>query len=141
MKAKNLHVGYFRFRSWVPALAWAGVIFILSSIPGDVYPAEPVVNADKLVHAGVYLILGILCVRGFVLGSALAGSVRHVLGAGLATIYGVSDELHQLFVRNRSCDVWDAVADLIGASLGAVAVLYVPNLLREFAPSSNKPER
>ena len=37
----------------------------------------------------------------------------------LATTYGILDEYHQSFVPGRTVDVWDAVADAIGAFLGA----------------------
>jgi VanZ family protein len=38
----------------------------------------------------------------------------------LATLYGVTDELHQLFTPRRSCDFYDVVADAVGGLLGAV---------------------
>jgi VanZ family protein len=37
----------------------------------------------------------------------------------VSTLYGVSDELHQLFVPGRNCDWHDVVADAAGSLLGA----------------------
>ena len=34
-----------------------------------------------------------------------------------ATLYGVTDEIHQLFVPMRSCDIFDVMADATGATL------------------------
>ena len=36
----------------------------------------------------------------------------------LATLYGVSDEFHQLFVPGRSADRYDVLADCVGATIG-----------------------
>lgn len=42
----------------------------------------------------------------------------------LASLYGVSDEVHQLFVPGRMCDPADWVTDTLGAALGACLSCY-----------------
>jgi len=37
--------------------------------------------------------------------------------------YGAVDELHQYFVPGRNCNVWDWLADTLGAFLGAAAIM------------------
>jgi VanZ family protein len=108
-------------RAWGPALLWAAVIFGLSSIPGTHIPSVPVPNADKLVHAGVYVILGALCLRGIRRTSSLTGARAVLVAAAISALYGVTDELHQLFTPNRSCDWHDAAADAAGGLAGALA--------------------
>ena len=50
-------------------------------------------------------------------------SWRAVLGAiAIASLYGLSDEYHQLFVPGRTFDVLDIVADVVGSVVGASAV-------------------
>ena len=44
-----------------------------------------------------------------------------LLGIGLASVYGASDEWRQRFVPNRSCDVWDWTADTAGAAIAITA--------------------
>jgi VanZ family protein len=39
--------------------------------------------------------------------------------ACIASLYGATDEIHQLFVEGRNCNAWDWVADTVGAILGA----------------------
>lgn len=107
--------------AWAPAVAWAGLLFLASSIPGDEVPQPSFVLADKLVHGAVYAVLGFLCARGIRLSVVRANTDAFVcvLGVGLATLYGVLDEVHQMFVPSRSPEFLDLVADLVGASLGA----------------------
>lgn len=89
------------------------LIFYLSSFQRAPLPDNV---SDKLAHMGAYAMLGVLVVRG------LAGRLRVRLTVRLAvwtvvvtTLYGVSDELHQMFVPGRSADVFDVMADAAGA--------------------------
>jgi VanZ family protein len=107
-------------RPWLPALGWATAVFVLSSIPGEALPRVPGWHSDKLVHGAVYLVLGAFCARGLRATTTLSPAALVSATTALATAYGVTDELHQLFTPRRSCDWRDIVADGIGAALGAV---------------------
>jgi VanZ family protein len=101
-------------RVWrfLPTVAWAGLIFFLSSrehLP-DVLPLP---GSDKLAHAFVYGVLAAWILFG---ASGPTGS-RAYAAAGVASLYGVTDELHQYFVPGRSTDVLDWLADTVGATL------------------------
>ncbi len=101
---------------------WAGVIFALSSIPGTRFPAIDLPQSDKLVHALLYGVLGALLRRALdrTRGrEAAAGNV--LLAILLATAYGISDEIHQLWTPHRSADWRDVAADTLGGTLGAVS--------------------
>jgi VanZ family protein len=111
-----------RLKPWFPALGWAAVIFVLSSFPGSAYPETHVANADKLVHAVVYGLLGALITRGFLRGTGLRLASAAALAISLATVYGMSDELHQRFVPGRNSDWHDVAADAVGALLGAALI-------------------
>ena len=39
-----------------------------------------------------------------------------------ATLYGISDEIHQHFVPTRSADIWDAAADMLGSIVGVFII-------------------
>ena len=105
---------------------WAGIIFGLSSLHGSVIPNVNVPSADKLVHIVIYGVLGALTSWALTNPAHPARSVpRLVLGAVLiATVYGLSDEVHQWFVPGRSADPLDLAADFVGSLLGS-AVLTV----------------
>jgi VanZ family protein len=101
-------------RRSLPALAWAGLIFGLSSLsklPGDIMLFDGI---DKLFHAGAYAVLALLVL--FALPLSTPRPRAAVLAVVLASFYGASDELHQYFVPGRSCDVFDWLADTGGAA-------------------------
>ena len=109
--------GWLHPLSLLLAIAWAGVIFFLSSQPGtDTPPLFP--HMDKLLHALAFGILGFL-----VLGGIKPGEHGHTrsqlwIAVFIAGAYGVLDEVHQRYVPGRMPDVFDVLADLVGAALG-----------------------
>ncbi len=102
-----------------PALAYAGVIFYLSSQPNPLpFLPRSVFAHDKLLHVIEYGGLGALLAWG--LSSLGTPPLRaFLLALAIASAYGASDEFHQYFVPNRECDVFDWMADTVGAALGA----------------------
>jgi len=106
-------------------MLWAAALFGLSSIPGTSIPTVGISFGDKIAHCIIYGVLGFLCYRALVLSTRLRGASAVVVAMLLAMAYGVSDELHQMFVPQRSSEVLDLMADVVGGGLGAsVARLY-----------------
>ena len=112
---------------WLPVLAYVAVIFALSAQP---YLQSPLhfLNGDKIMHAGEYLVLGLLLVR------ALRATLRvsrplfaAMITIGLVLVVGASDEFFQSFVPGRQSDVFDVLADLAG---GAIAQLVYVTFVR-----------
>lgn len=69
----------------------------------------------KLAHFTEYFVLGIL----------VANMLRYCdkkvyIGVIICAIYAISDEVHQLFVLGRSCQLLDMVIDTIGSSVGII---------------------
>jgi VanZ family protein len=91
-------------------------IFAASSVPGSQVPAAV---WDKLAHFLVYAALG-----AFFLLPLAQGRPSGVTGATMATavalsfLYGLTDEAHQMFTPGRSPDMYDVIADTIGATAG-----------------------
>jgi VanZ family protein len=109
------------FSAWGPAALWCVVIFTLSAIPGSALPELSVSGADKLVHAVVYGVLGALSWRGARRARPHHPTGRVVAVAALiAMLYGITDELHQAFVPNRTPDWRDGIADTVGGIAGAL---------------------
>lgn len=112
--------------SWMPLIAWCCLIYYLSSIPGNKLILPSFFGSDKLLHACVYSMVGVLFSlawnHSFV--PVKAYSITGFYGAVLfSALFGLSDEWHQLYVRGRSCSVWDFGADLVGGAVGAYLFL------------------
>lgn len=100
---------------WGPVVAWAGLIWFLSS--RSAVPALPlsIPHLDKVLHAVIFGALAWLLVRA--LG---AGRRRAALAVLLAVVWGATDEAHQSTVPGRLPSWGDMVADGVGAFLGAL---------------------
>lgn len=125
----------------LPPIAWAGVIFWLSSRTatqaGDALgPLAGVPLVSETFHFGEYLLLAGLMFRllaalpnrPVMYRSAMAGSgaqVRDLATANLAGLiafgYALSDEYHQTFVAGRTFAVEDLAVDLAGIVTGVAA--------------------
>jgi VanZ family protein len=105
---------------WGPVVLYCALIFALSSVSS--VPALPGGISDKVAHALLYSGLGFLVARGVSGGVARSPSFRvAAVAIGFATAYGLSDEIHQLFVPMRQFDLKDLSADAFGAALGTAA--------------------
>ena len=104
-------------RLWSPVAAWMAVIFAVSSIA---LPRSVAAIPDWSTHGGAYALLSLLCCRA--LGGGLGLPIRvkdALLAVVLCAAYGVTDEVHQLFVPGREAAVADVVKDVAGAAVGA----------------------
>ena len=100
---------------WLPVVAWAGIIFALSSIPSlssGLGTWDLVLR--KLAHVTEYAVLGTLLYRA-------VGREEPALAAGIA--YAASDELHQYFVEGRHGSVVDVAIDAVGVAIGMLVWL------------------
>lgn len=114
-------------RLWLTALiAWAALIFLLSSFPNPPGPRGPEWQS-YLAHTIEYAVFGFLAVRLFSAIRPGAPFLRVAAAAwALAVLYGISDEVHQSFVANRNASALDVAFDAVGAAIGAglgIAVL------------------
>ena len=103
---------------WLLVIAWMAVVFAFSSVPSlgtDLGTWDLVLR--KLAHTAEYAVLAILLLRA---------SGRPSLAIALATLYAVSDELHQTFVDGRHGSPVDVLIDAAGATVGVAAWQLAP---------------
>jgi VanZ family protein len=95
---------------WLPVVAWAAVIFTLSSIP-NLSTAEGALGdvLSSAAHAVEYAVFGALLLRA--LDARLLA-----FAAGIA--YAITDELHQSFVPGRVASPVDLLVDAVGLAAG-----------------------
>jgi len=110
---------------WGPVVGYAGMVFFLSaqSYPEEQLPSFLVKDVnDKVLHAVEYAGLGGLCYQAFRWGVSGRAASRALLFAIVtASLYGMTDEVHQLFVPFRESSWQDWLADTIGAVIGAMS--------------------
>lgn len=111
-----------RLVRWLPALAYAGLIYVLSEQPQAAVAEYLTFDfADKLAHTAEYSILGALV--AYALDGRL-GPRTYLVAMLLAASYGAFDEWHQSWdpSKHRVSSWDDALADALGAWLGAYAL-------------------
>jgi len=119
--------------SWLLVILWAGLIFLISSSsdPYALLPAKVFQWISKSLFQGIQLtkvvgllghivqfgILAVLLVHALAWPEAL--SPKHVwLSIILSALYGLTDEIHQLFVPGRAFQWVDVLVDGLGILLG-----------------------
>ena len=117
------------FWYWLPVVLYAGAIFYLSSLP---HPDEHLPSfllkdiSDKVFHAVEYAVLGGLCYRAFrwnVNGQVASHALLFAIVT--ASLYGITDEVHQFFVPLRESSWQDWLADTTGAAIGALSWKFI----------------
>ncbi len=130
--------------SWILLVVWACFIFFMSthtgndlnqgtSIISQIYQAIKEVQTQLLgpdsdlmssvAHFLAYCLFGLLWFNALRCHMPISWAL--VLAIVFASLYGVTDEFHQLFVEDRECDPMDWLVDTIGAAVGAVLTLLV----------------
>ena len=114
------------FKYQFPALFWALVIFIASSIPATKLPNLEILHYDKFIHASIFFIFGLFVYRALEpRNKEIVFNWRRALIVILCVVlYGASDEFHQGFTFGRQKDIRDLTADAIGG-ICSVLLMYV----------------
>jgi VanZ family protein len=106
----------------IAAVLLAVAIFIVSGIPSDSLPKGPSF-LTTVAHFCEYLLLAILLTVA-INAPKRALWITAVIALVLASLYGVSDEVHQMFVPGRNPDPLDWLTDTLGALVGAIATIW-----------------
>ena len=109
---------------WLPLIAYCVAIYIQSEHPGP--ESLPTFTfSDKVLHFAAYSLLGILFFRAYAtLPLKDSRNMLILLSIGSATLYGISDEIHQYFVPFRQADILDALANAAGSICGVMIFHY-----------------
>src|SRR4051794_1327013 len=104
---------------WGPPLVYMVAIFHFSS---ESHPLPQLTEHvwDKFLHTVEYAGLAVLFFRALS-GEGLTMWTAAALTVLLVSAYGASDEWHQLFVPERSSDIYDWMTDTLAGAIGASA--------------------
>lgn len=121
-------------RNLIIVIIWMLLIFIMSSFDAtesanqsnfivniitDIFKIENIELLSfiirKLAHFTEYLILGFLTINMLNKNDI---SKKYLLSILICIIYATSDEIHQIFVPGRACQIRDILIDSIGSITG-----------------------
>jgi VanZ family protein len=136
-----------QFFNWLPPAIWMALIFLASTGAGSAKNTSQIIGpllrwifgtiTDETVwtmqfyirktgHAVGYAILAILCWRALTNRQRWTKEVWQARSAfiawTIASVYAITDELHQSFNPSRQGSVWDVLLDSCGAALGLLLV-------------------
>jgi VanZ family protein len=101
-----------RVSAWLPVVAWAAVIFALSSIP---HLGTGLGTWDTVLRKGAHLTE--YAIFGLLLTRAIGREAPAFL---LGVAYAVTDEVHQHFVSGRHSSPIDVAIDSTGILIGVL---------------------
>ena len=96
-------------------------IFGLSSGSNPIRVESRFPGQDKVAHAVLYGGLATVVSLGIRRsGRRVSPWVQLVVPVALAGMYGITDEIHQMYVPGRTPDTWDVLADALGAAIAQI---------------------
>ena len=118
---------WLRTLAWIGVGVWAGTITVLSSMrPDQLASLSSIIFWDKAEHFLAFAV-GTANLALVLRWSRAWPAARIALVSIVAiSIFAALDEIHQLFTPGRSgADVFDWIADTLGAASGAWAILMI----------------
>jgi VanZ family protein len=101
-----------RVSAWLPVVAWASLIFALSSIP---HLGTGLGTWDTVLRKGAHVTE--YAIFGLLLGRAIGREMPAFL---LGVAYAITDEVHQHFVTGRHASPVDVAIDATGVLIGVL---------------------
>ena len=110
---------------YIPLSIYWLILLVLTTLPGRDLPKTGI--NDKIEHLSAYFLLGILLSLALLFQNKFLKIKKYfTLFTGLFIgLYAALDEIHQLFVPGRDCDILDWTADMIGASIGILLIIFL----------------
>jgi len=113
---------------WGPVIGWACIILVMTSWPGAEVDVNLVDDTDKIAHFSVYFLLGVLTWRALEPPRAVK---RVLIALGSMYLFGMLDEIHQLWIPLRDASPFDWLADVLGSSAGFYLAKSLLSLVRK----------
>jgi VanZ family protein len=107
---------------YLPLIFYWLLLFTLTTLPAESVPAIGV--SDKIEHLLAYFVLSFLLFLTLLFQKQSLFLKKYALLFTFTIVffYGIADEVHQLLVPGRSCELFDFTADILGGILGILAI-------------------
>jgi len=104
------------------SVSWAIVLAVLMLLPQDSFPESKLLSYDKAAHLGVFAILSFLVLWGKRKkeGNVPLKNKYRFISLTICVVYGLVLESLQSVVPGRMTDIYDLLANTIGAIVGVV---------------------
>ena len=111
------------------SVVWAVIIFVLCTMPSSGLPQLNIPHSDKIAHFGFFLVQSALLSLLLNFRTRMSYARIVFLSTLMAFVYGGFIEILQVCFFNRTGELYDLIADVLGGLLGAMAY---PVILRLF---------
>lgn len=114
------------------ALLWSGLIIFVCLIKSSDIPQIAIPYVDKVMHAGLHFVFTLLWFFYFKNKiSSLKNGKLLLISLVLSVFFGIAIELMQkFFTVTRNADLFDVIANLFGASMAVVLIIFLNNYKR-----------
>jgi VanZ family protein len=115
-----------RFRYLLPVIVWTIVVFFIIAIPGSSIPQSPlfrIPHFDKIVHTGIFFVLGLFSVYGFFKQDDKTFIKRNAYTFAMVfcVLYGgLTEVIQHLYIAERSGEFADIIANTTGSAAGVL---------------------
>lgn len=110
---------------YIPLLVYWMILLTATSLPGNELPKTGI--NDKIEHFSAYLVLSLFL--AFVL--RIQKKFKKIRDKStlytliIVAVYAAADELHQLYIPGRDCQLGDWIADFLAAIIATVAINFI----------------
>jgi VanZ family protein len=117
LKYFELHKKYLVY---MPLILYWLLVLTLTSLPGADLPDVPI--SDKIEHLLAFGGLGFLLNLSLRIQNKFTLIKKYPAWSTIiiVSIYSAFDELHQIFIPGRTCDIKDWAADTLGVTIGVI---------------------
>uniref|UniRef100_UPI004047ABAA VanZ family protein n=1 Tax=Roseivirga sp. TaxID=1964215 RepID=UPI004047ABAA len=109
-------------KSYWTSVLWGMMLAVLMLAPQDAFPESELLGYDKLAHLGVFAIFSITILFGNKLRhhKKKLDNQKKLNAFFISVVYGIVLESLQYFVPGRMVDIYDLLANTVGAIVGVI---------------------
>jgi VanZ family protein len=115
---------------YIPLVLYWLTLFIFTTLPSKDLPKTGI--NDKIEHLSAYFILTTLLSLALLFQNKSIKTKKNfsIASIFIVAVYAALDEIHQLFIPGRDCDILDWTADMIGAVIGIFLIIILVKIFQ-----------